>query len=89
MKDFVLIEKLDFDTFNACIGQLKEVLHKPKERIMTIEEVAEFLKLEVQATKAFIKKYKVPVSVLSEKTKRYKESDIMERIINANILKTR
>jgi transposase len=89
MDDFVLIKKLDFDTFNACIGQLREVLQKPKERVMSIEDVAEMLDIELQTAKKFIKKYKVPAVVLSEKTIRYKESEIWEKVINANILKTR
>jgi hypothetical protein len=89
MEDFVLIKKLDFDAFNACIGQLKDVLQKPKERIMSVDDVAELLNVELQTAKKFIKKYKVPAVVLSEKTIRYKESDVNERIINANILKTR
>jgi hypothetical protein len=87
MSDFILIEKLDFEAFNACIGQLKEVLHKPKERIMSVEDVAELLNVELQTAKKFIKKYKVPAVVLSEKTIRYKESEVIEKIINANIIK--
>jgi len=89
MSDFVLIKKLDFEQFNACIGQLKEVLHKPKERILTLEQVADLLILDIQTAKKFIKKYKVPAVVLSEKTIRYKESEVMEKIINANILRTK
>ena len=89
MSNYVMIEKVDFEQFNACIGQLKEVLNKPKERIMSIEDVAELLNVELQTAKKFIKKYKVPAVVLSEKTIRYKESEVMEKIINANILKTK
>ena len=89
MSDFILIEKPDFDQLNGCIGELKNLLHKPKEHIMTIEEVAEFLKIEVPTAKKYVERFNVPVSVLSEKTKRYKESDIIEKIFNANILKKR
>ena len=89
MSDFILIEKPDFDAINACIRQLEKTLNKPKECIMTIEAVAEFLNVEVPTAKKYVERFNVPVSVLSEKTKRYKESDIIEKIFNANILKTK
>ena len=87
MDDFVLIKKLDFETFNVLIDRAKEILSKPKERLFTIDEVSELLKVDNQTAKTYIKNFNVPIVRISEKVIRYRESDILEKIINKNLVK--